>query len=232
MSAPQGPKGGGGLEPHLVELGRLAGVGLQAAELVHELRQPVFALKARLQLALAEGLPLDAEGLTGLLNQVRGLERLIDQAAFSGRRPSAEPQAMALSPVVVAAVELLGPRARSHGRRVHVQTEGEQRPCLGDPVVVHQVTMNIVNNAIFACRSAVWVRVSSGAVEVRDDGRGVPPEVADRLFEPFFTTKAPGEGTGLGLALSRRLLEALGGRLEWDNSEGGACFRFYLPAVD
>lgn len=219
------------LEPRLVELGRLAGVGMQAAELLHELRQPVFALKAQLQLALAEGLPLEADALGGLLQQVRGLERLIEQAAWSGRRPGPAPQPLLLAPIVAAALELLGPRARSLGRRVELGAEDEQSPCMADPAVVHQVTVNIVGNALAACRSTVRVRVSSGLVEVQDDGAGLAPEAAARLFEPFFTTKAPGEGTGLGLALSRRLIDELGGQLDWESGAAGACFRFRLPPL-
>lgn len=219
------------LEPQIVELGRLAGVGLAAAELLHELRQPVFALKARLQLAMAEGLPVEPEELGGLLEQVRGLERLVERAAWSGRRPGAAPQPLMLGPIVGAAVELLGARARSLGRRVELRLDEERAACMGDPAVVHQVTVNIVGNAIQACRSTVVVRVSSGAVEVRDDGAGLLPEAAARLFEPFFTTKAPGEGTGLGLALSRRLIDEVGGRLDWESDERGACFRFSLPLL-
>jgi len=65
---------------------------------------------------------------------------------------------------------------------------------------------------------------------VEDDGPGVPPEIRPRLFEPFFTTKEPGAGTGLGLAVSARLIEGMGGTIEVASSEfGGAAFRLLLP---
>ncbi|MEY3211059.1 MAG: hypothetical protein RIT28_1540 [Pseudomonadota bacterium] len=69
------------------------------------------------------------------------------------------------------------------------------------------------------------------AVEVLDQGSGVPQALAERIFDPFFTTKAPEEGTGLGLALSRRLASAWEGRLDLVPSERGACLRVTLPAL-
>jgi two-component system C4-dicarboxylate transport sensor histidine kinase DctB len=72
----------------------------------------------------------------------------------------------------------------------------------------------------------------STAVElvVDDDGPGVPEGIRSRLFEPFFTTKDPGTGTGLGLAVSARLIEGMGGTIEVTSSElGGAAFRLLLP---
>ena len=72
---------------------------------------------------------------------------------------------------------------------------------------------------------------SEVAVELHDDGPGVPPEVAGRIFEPFFTTKDVGEGTGLGLSLALGIAEAHGG-LTLVPTDRGACFRLALPAVD
>jgi signal transduction histidine kinase len=69
-------------------------------------------------------------------------------------------------------------------------------------------------------------------IAVRDNGPGVPPEIGDRVFEPFFSTKETGQGTGLGLAVSARLIEGMGGTIQLDSPEGGgACFSVYLPAV-
>lgn len=69
-------------------------------------------------------------------------------------------------------------------------------------------------------------------ISVRDSGPGVPPEIGDRVFDPFFSTKETGHGTGLGLAVSARLIEAMGGTIQIDNPEGGgACFSVYLPAA-
>ena len=68
------------------------------------------------------------------------------------------------------------------------------------------------------------------AISIRDTGRGIPSEIADRIFDPFFTTKGPGEGTGLGLSIAHGIIEAHGGRIWVENpEEGGAMFRMLLP---
>lgn len=69
-------------------------------------------------------------------------------------------------------------------------------------------------------------------ISVRDNGPGIPPEISDRVFDPFFSTKETGQGTGLGLAVSARLIEGMGGTIGVESPEaGGACFSVYLPAV-
>ncbi|MGD8698307.1 MAG: ATP-binding protein [Gemmatimonadales bacterium] len=69
-------------------------------------------------------------------------------------------------------------------------------------------------------------------ISVRDSGPGIPPEIGDRVFDPFFSTKETGQGTGLGLAVSARLIEAMGGTIQVETPEGGgACFAVYLPAA-
>lgn len=78
--------------------------------------------------------------------------------------------------------------------------------------------------------------VSKGAnvvrISVRDSGPGIPPEIGDRVFDPFFSTKETGQGTGLGLAVSARLIEAMGGTIQVETPEGGgACFSIYIPSV-
>ncbi|MBL8615868.1 MAG: HAMP domain-containing histidine kinase [Deltaproteobacteria bacterium] len=210
------------------ELARLAELGLRAAELVHELRQPIFAAKAQVQLLLAEGLPAGAEELTRLLQQVQQLERLVAQVALAGRRPELQGQPMVLQPVVQVVLDGLQARARGLGKALVLRAD-EPEICFADPTVVFQATQNLVMNALHAARALVVVEVRPGLVIVEDDGAGVAPEVAARLFEPFVTTKAPGEGTGLGLSLSRRQVEAIGGALDWSAGAVGARFVIRLP---
>ena len=107
---------------------------------------------------------------------------------------------------------------------------------------LEQAFTNLVVNAIHAAgvreAQAGWVEARVRAegdevvVEVVDNGPGIAPEVKERLFEPFFTTKAPEMGTGLGLPITREIIEAHGGRIEVVSERGrGACFRVRLPAV-
>ncbi len=69
-------------------------------------------------------------------------------------------------------------------------------------------------------------------IAVTDSGPGIPAEIVDRVFDPFFSTKETGQGTGLGLAVSARLIEGMGGTIRVDSAEnGGACFSVFLPAA-
>jgi signal transduction histidine kinase len=98
---------------------------------------------------------------------------------------------------------------------------------------LNQVWTNLIDNAIGAARERVTIRtLRSGeflAVEVEDDGPGVPDEIAERIFDAFFTTKAPGQGTGLGLDIARRIAARHHGDLRLKPVDRGACFQVLLP---
>jgi C4-dicarboxylate-specific signal transduction histidine kinase len=103
---------------------------------------------------------------------------------------------------------------------------------------VAQVLVNLLLNAAQAMGGRGSVKVGATRQDhevwltVEDHGPGLPPEVQSRLFEPFFTTKPAGQGTGLGLAVSRHLLSTQGGALEAKNAaHGGAVFTVRLPAA-
>jgi signal transduction histidine kinase len=116
-------------------------------------------------------------------------------------------------------------------------------PCVvkGDRILLQQVVVNLVSNALDAMaqtprmRRRVVIRSQSGAntvtISIRDYGSGLPPEVEPRLFEPYFTTKP--DGTGIGLTIVQRIIDAHQGTIEArNNSDGGATFWFnlaYLP---
>jgi two-component system NtrC family sensor kinase len=115
-------------------------------------------------------------------------------------------------------------------------------PVLGNPSELGQVFLNVLVNAIHALpeRAAAenTIKVSTAStdgrvvVEISDTGVGVPPELIARIFDPFFTTKPIGQGMGLGLSLSRAIVEAMGGTISVRSSEGvGSTFRIELPAL-
>lgn len=205
-----------------IETGRLAELGLLSTELVHELRQPLFAVKALAQLMSREVAP--DPRLATLLEQLGHMQAVVDRWAESGRRPGPGLQAVALQPAVRAGVALLHPRARNARKLLELRADGPESAVMGDPVGIRQITANLVANALDAARSRVEVRTAGVVLQVLDDGPGIPEPVRARIFEPFFSTKPPGEGTGLGLAITAHLVRGAGGALACRRMEEGTLF--------
>jgi signal transduction histidine kinase len=122
---------------------------------------------------------------------------------------------------------------------IEVATNTEEDEVFGDPAALTQVWVNLIDNALRAVSPGGRIQVRIGRegkdvlTTVRDNGCGIPRENMDRVFEPFFSTRPAGEGTGLGLALSRRIIIAHGGRMAIESGPGeGTVVTVRLPAHD
>jgi len=217
---------------------RLAGVGRLAAVVAHEINNPLDGMRRLLGLAMRAAEAGETDRLAGYLPQVRkGLDRIgaivRDLLDFSrGASASAEP--MPIRDILTEAVRTLEPTAEAEGVAVEVACQDDLPP-LRSGHLYHAV-LNLVKNAVEATprggRVEVRARCEAGAlvIEVADTGPGIPPEVLPRLFEPFYSSKALGKGTGLGLVISRDLVQRQGGTLSAANRpEGGAVFTIRVP---
>jgi len=209
-------------DERILETGRLAELGLQASSLVHELRQSVFAIKAFGQLLVDDVSEASKPHLDALLDQVVVLETLIERYGASSRRPTGETFPTDLGEAVTAGAETV--TAHRSGVEIVVDAEAGRNWVNADPIAVRQITGNLMRNAVDAARSRVEVEVNACCLTVKDDGPGILPDIESRLGEPFVTSKPPGEGTGLGLAVTRSLIAAVGGGLEWHTGDTGTCF--------
>jgi len=201
------------------------------AMVAHEIRNPLGVIRGSVELVRARsGAALaqrDGEALQDVLGETDRLRRLTDDFLDLARDPaiSAEPVDLeALARDAARAVGATHPALATH-------VEGSAR-ALADPGRLRQVLANLLVNAAQAGARNAWVRVGSGdgraRLVVQDDGPGIPVELRPRLFEPFATGRA--EGTGLGLALSRRIVERQGGALSLRDERGrGAVFEVSLP---
>jgi two-component system C4-dicarboxylate transport sensor histidine kinase DctB len=221
--------GGGDARAQWMETGRLAELGLLSAEMVHELRQPVFA--ARALVTIMQKQSPDRSELRTLEEQLRHMQALLDRYAASGRRSRGEPEPIDLQATIRSIVEALQARARARHVTLEFIDTSPARAILADPTAVRQIVINLIGNALDAARSTVTVSTVETTVVVKDDGRGVPPEVATRIFDPFFSTKPPDQGTGLGLAIAQQLTDESGSVLEWDTSASGTEFRVRFPQL-
>ena len=235
-------------QAEIARVARVLSVGELASLIAHEINQPIAAIVTSGQASLRwldRPAPDTAKAKAATMRTIRDAERASAVIArVRAMLAKAPPEFVALDANrVVEDVLVFVEDAR---RRQHVTIRTKLEPdlpeVLGDPIQLQQVVLNLVMNAIEAMRTTPdrartliigTARTDTGgvAVAIEDRGVGIDAEAADRLFEPFFTMKE--DGVGLGLAISRSIIEAHGGRI-WAEpaTPGGAVFRFVLPAPE
>jgi two-component system sensor histidine kinase HydH len=211
-----------------------------SAAIAHEIRNPITAAKSLVQqIAEDPASSRNAEYASVAITELDRVERSIVYLLRFARDEAVELADMQMSDVVRTAVETLRERATKAGVSL-VTSIDEAGAMRGDPEKLRRVIENLVSNAIDALEEAhtpdPCVDVACGAnlagdalwVTVRDNGPGIPADAMDEVFQPFFTTKTG--GTGLGLALSKKTVDAHGGTIEAGTSPtGGAEISFTLP---
>ena len=236
------------LRSELAHVSRLSAMGEMAAALAHELNQPLTAIGnsvGALKMMLSDGgRALDD---TARARIVRAANHAEGQAVRAGEivrrlrdfiaRGEADARIEQLDELIEDAVALAAPNARSEGTEVRLDFSPKAGHVLADRIQIQQILVNLVRNANEAMRDlpaphilTISTIAKRGMVEVsvRDSGPGVAPDLAARLFSPFVSTK--NDGMGVGLSICRRIVEAHGGQMWLEPSEGaGADFRFTIP---
>lgn len=226
------------LERRLRESEKLAAVGNLAAGLAHEIAAPLNVISGRAELVLRrpEDAPARERHLRIIVLQIGRITTIVRNLLDFARRREPRIQRVELADALNGVAEFL----ESELDRAGVELARDDGPGIwvcADPDLLHQVLVNLVLNAVQAMEGQggtrrVYLRSGSapaGAwVEVEDTGPGIAPDVLGRLFEPFYTTKP--RGTGLGLGVSRTIVEQHGGQLTASNAPGrGAVLRLTLP---
>ncbi|MGH6926594.1 MAG: PAS domain S-box protein [Propylenella sp.] len=236
------------LQAELVHISRLTAMGEMASALAHELNQPLSAIANYLRGShrlLADRTEPDAGRLRTALDKaseqaLRAGEIIRRLRDFVARR-EAEMQVESLSKLVEEASALALVGAKQHGIKVHFDLDRRADLVYADKVQVQQVLLNLLRNAIDAMAESdsprrelsISARATGGNMvetSVADTGPGIAPEIEAQLFQPFVTTKK--DGMGVGLSISRTIIEAHGGSL-WvePNPGGGSVFRFTVRAA-
>lgn len=233
------------LQSELVHVSRLTAMGEMASALAHELNQPLSAaanyLKGSRRLIESDtpDLPRLRDALEKAADQTLRAGQIIRRLRDFVARGESEPRIESLPKAIEEAGVLALIGAIERGVRVQYRLDRRVDLVLADKVQIQQVLMNLMRNAIEAMQvsdrreltvSAVPFKGGMVEVSIADTGPGISPDIAERLFQPFFTTKS--QGMGVGLSISRTIVEAHGGQIRVEtNDKGGATFRFTLRAV-
>ena len=227
-------------EQTIAQSSKLAALGEMSAAVSHELNQPLAAMKTYLagaRLLLKRKRPEEAlssfQRIDDLIERMGAITRQLKSFARKGTE--------AFEPVdardcISAALTMMEPQLKARSVRITRTLPSEPVMIRVDRLRFEQVIVNLLRNALDATKSvetpAIDILMAAGqmvSLTVRDNGPGI--DDLDALFEPFYTTKAPGDGVGLGLAISSGIVNDLGGRLTARNGEtGGAVFEVQLPA--
>lgn len=225
----------------LAQSSKLAALGEMSAAVSHELNQPLAAMKTYLagaRLLLQRKRPEEAlssfQRIDDLIERMGAITRQLKSYARKGGE-AFEP--VDLRACLSSALSMMEPQLKLRVVKITRTLPRTPVMVMADRLRLEQVIINLLRNALDATRDRTDAQIdlilSSGDVAllaVRDNGTGIVD--LDNLFEPFYTTKKPGEGVGLGLAISSGIVTDLGGRLTARNSEsGGAVFEMQLPLL-
>ncbi|MBC7172770.1 MAG: hypothetical protein H5U40_10100 [Polyangiaceae bacterium] len=219
---------------------KLAALGQMSALLAHEVRNPLAVMfQAYRQIRRRVGEQVDIEELMAIVEEEAWrLNHLVNDLVHFAGPIKPRLQAVGLGQVVQWALEglMADPDVPTDKIVFHVDVAAELTPVLADPMLLRQAVSHLVSNACAHVKRGGEVRIAGEEdpstdgirLVVMNDGEPLPPDVARRVFEPFFTTKA--KGTGLGLAVVRRLIEDQKGKVALDSTERGVSFSIWLPA--
>jgi C4-dicarboxylate-specific signal transduction histidine kinase len=227
-----------------IHLARLATVGEMMSGLAHEIKNPIAVMSLLLEQLeselkskkFPEELRKSLDIRTKLARQVSRIVAIVDGLRVFARTGELEKQERVTFGELFDAIQTLcAEKLRNNDVKLQMVSGDATLECR--IVQVEQVLVNLVGNAIDAVAALPerWVVVACvetdevTRITVTDSGKGIPPEVAEKIMQPFFTTKGAGKGTGLGLSISRQIIEQHGGRLYLDRSIPRTCFVVELP---
>ncbi len=228
-------------EQTLAQSSKLAALGEMSAAVSHELNQPLAAMKTYLagaRLLLNRNRPDEAlssfQRIDDLIERMGSITRQLKSYA---RQSGDTFEPVNLGDALSSALSMMEPQLRQRHVNITRTLPEESVLVMADRVRVEQVMINLLRNAMDATEGtddpSIDILLAAGetaVLTVRDNGHGI--EDFDNLFEPFYTTKQPGDGVGLGLAISSGIVNDLGGRLTARNaSGGGAVFEVQLPIL-
>jgi two-component system NtrC family sensor kinase len=232
------------IQAKLLQTEKMAALGQLVSGIAHELNNPLTAIMGYGQLLLGHGLrPAQLAEARKIYQEAERARRIVKNLLFFARETKPERVRVDLNEVVERTLALRSYELKVENIAVECELDPDLPATLADPYQLQQVVLNLLVNAEQALlqgrgQGNIWIRTmrlpgNRLALEVADDGPGVPPDIASRVFDPFFTTKPPGVGTGLGLSIVYGIVQQHGGEVSLESAPGaGAKFVVELPVVE
>ncbi len=220
----------------LVHAAKMATLGQMSAGINHELNQPLAAIRSyadNARLLLGKGRVDEANSNMAQIGELTDrMAQLGVQLKEFSRKSSGNLEIVPLHGVIDGALEILFPAIRKNDVTLHLQLTPENIELLANQVLLQQVIVNLLGNAIHAVEGRKIRNISingfesgeKAIIEVEDSGPGISPEHLSKIFDPFYTTKRSGRGLGLGLTISERILKEMAGDIRAETSPEGALF--------
>lgn len=234
------------LASQMASISRMSALGEMAGGVAHEINNPLAIIRMRLELmssSLRSG-PVEPQQLeeqvTRSLQAVSRVAHVVNSLMFFARETGGAPfERTKVREIVANTVQFCEEKLRAARVELHVDSIDENEVIECRPAQISQVLLSLLNNSFDAVFDLPerWIRVSArreGAeivLAVADSGAGIPSEIHDKIFLPFFTTKELGKGAGLGLSVSRGIIESHHGRLELDSRQTNTTFQLRLPGA-
>jgi signal transduction histidine kinase len=225
------------LKSQVVQVEKMSAIGQLAGHIAHELNNPLTGIRSLAQVLLTETDPGGQvnKDLSEVEKAAARCQSIINNLLdFSKGGLGQKAQVLDLNEITRKTLPFL--KSATGKFRSDIQLSDGELMVKVEPHLMQQVIFNLVNNACQAMKDKGEITVHThrdGAwafLEVKDTGPGIGESLKEKIFEPFFTTKEEGEGTGLGLSLSRDFVRQFGGDLECESAEGqGSLFRVKLP---
>ena len=234
------------MEQQMIATERLASLGTLAAGVAHEINNPLAIIRESagwMQQLFARDELKDmprrddfAKALDKMEKSVERASRITHQLLGVVGKSESTVSEVDLNELAEEAIRLITHEIKNRDIEIIRRMEPSLGSIQSDPYQLRQVFLNLLTNAVHAIKSTGTITIAikdagdSRMITISDTGGGIPRENLDKIFEPFFSTKPPGEGTGLGLFVTRGIIEKLGGSIEVDSKVGlGTGFSVRLP---
>ncbi len=234
------------MEQQMIATERLASVGVMASGVAHEINNPLAIIQEaagwmtslldKPELADMPRKESFEKALEKIFKSVERAKKITHQLLGVVRKTESILKEVNLREFVGEVISLVEREAKNKDVQIQGDVQPDGATIWIDPNPLRQVLLNLTTNAIQACYRGAKVTILARQNEhetrlsVKDEGGGIPAENMERIFEPFFTTKPPDQGTGLGLFVSRNMVEKLGGQLQVESRLGqGSAFSLILP---